>query len=300
MENLPIIDAHHHFWDLSLKKNPWLDANNQIPFRYGDYSSICKNFLISDYKEVSKKHNIVKTVHMETEWDASDPVGETKWLQQLFDASGFPNALVGQAWFDRDDIEEVLTGHKQFPLIKSIRHKPKFSPSPKVQLLNPKGTLNDPIFRQGYSLLKKYKLSFDLQTPWWHLKDASKLARDFPDTTIILNHTGLPADRSKKGLDDWKTNLEEFADEPNTAVKISGICVPNKKWTLKLNKGIILDTIKIFGFERCMFASNFPVDSVLASFDEIFDGFKDITSKMGNNEIRHLFYQNAIKYYNPA
>ena len=300
MNDIPKVDAHHHFWDLSLKKNPWLDPNNQIPFRYGDYSSICKNFLISDYKEVSKKHNIVKTIHMETEWDTSDPVGETKWLQQLFDASGFPHALVGQAWFDRDDIEEVLKAHKQFPLIRSIRHKPKSSPSPKVQLLNPKGTLNDPIFRQGYSLLKKYKLSFDLQTPWWHLKDASKLARDFPDTPIILNHTGLPADRSKKGLDDWKTHLEEFAKEPNTAVKISGICVPNKKWTVDLNKEIILDTIKIFGFERCMFASNFPVDSVLASFDQIFDGFKSITSKMSSNHINHLFYQNAIKYYNPV
>ena len=58
MNDIPIVDAHHHFWDLSLKKNPWLDPNNQIPFRYGDYGSICKNFLISDYKEVSKKHNI--------------------------------------------------------------------------------------------------------------------------------------------------------------------------------------------------------------------------------------------------
>jgi predicted TIM-barrel fold metal-dependent hydrolase len=49
-----------------------------------------------------------------------------------------------------------------------------------------------------------------------------------------------------------------------------------------------------------MFASNFPVDSVLASFDEIFDGFKDVTSEMNNNETTHLFYQNAVKYYNPA
>ena len=96
-KNLPIIDAHHHFWDLSLKKNPWLDKNNQIPFRYGDYSSICKNFLLSDYKKVSKNHNIVKTIHMESEWDPTDPVGETIWLQKLYDISGFPNALVGHS-----------------------------------------------------------------------------------------------------------------------------------------------------------------------------------------------------------
>ena len=298
-KNLPIIDAHHHFWDLSLNKNPWLDPNNQIPFRYGNYKSICKNFLIEDYKRVSKRHNIVKTIHMETEWDPRDPIGETKWLQELFDDTGWPNALVGQAWFDKEDIEKVLSGHKQFPLIRSIRHKPKSSASPETRDFNPKGTLKDPLFRKGYSLLKKYKLHFDLQTPWWHLNDASSLAKDFPDTIIILNHAGLPSDRSDKGLDNWKANLEEFAEQPNVAVKISGICVPNKKWTIELNKKIILDIIDIFGYERCMFASNFPVDSILASFDEIYDGFKAITSGMNTHEINCLFHDNAIKYYTP-
>ena len=299
MKNLPIIDAHHHFWDLSLKKNLWLNKNNQIPFRYGDYSSICKNFMLADYKKVSKNHNIVKTIHMETEWDPKDPVGETKWLQELFDISGFPNALVGQAWFDREDIELVLKDHTQFPLIRSIRHKPKSSLSPNIKTFNSKGTLNDPFFRKGYSLLKKYKLHFDLQTPWWHLDEATKLAKDFPDTIIILNHTGLPADRSKEGLSNWKANLENFAEQPNTAIKISGICVPGKQWTVKLNKSIILDAINIFGYQRCMFASNFPVDGVLASFDDIYYGFKEITSAMSDDIIKCLFHDNAIKYYNP-
>ena len=148
-------------------------------------------------------------------------------------------------------------------------------------------------------MLKKYKLHFDLQTPWWHLDDATKLAKDFPDTIIILNHTGLPADRSKEGLGNWKANLESFAEQPNTAIKISGICVPGKQWTVKLNKSIILDTINIFGYQRCMFASNFPVDGVLASFDDIYYGFKEIISEMSDDKIKCLFHDNAIKYYSP-
>ena len=300
MKDLPIIDAHHHFWDLSLNKNPWLNSKKQIPFRYGNYASICKNFLISDYKEISKNHNIVKTVHMETEWDQNDPVGETKWLHKLFDETGFPNAIVGQAWFNRSDIDQVLQGHKQFPLIRSIRHKPKTSSSPDSKNISIKGTLSDPLFRQGYSLLKKYKLHYDLQIPWWHLDEATKLAMDFPDTLIILNHTGLPSDRSKNGLNKWKNNLEQFAEQPNTVLKISGICVPNQKWTINLNKQIILDAINIFGYNRCMFASNFPVDGVLATFDEIYNGFKEITLGMKEDQIKCLFHDNAIKYYNPA
>ena len=299
MKNIPIIDAHHHFWDLSLKKNPWLNPDKQIPFRYGDYKSICKNFLISDYFEVSKNHNIVKTIHMETEWDPSDPIGETKWIQKLYEMTGFPNALVAQAWFDRDDIEKVLKNQSKFDLTRSIRHKPKSTKNPKIKLDNIKGSLNDPIFRKGYSLLKKHKLHFDLQTPWWHLNDATKLAKDFPDTIIILNHTGLPSDRTIDGLNQWRMNLEEFSDQPNTAIKISGICVPNKKWSVKLNKEIVLNTIEIFGYERCMFASNFPVDSIWASFDQIFDGFKKITSQMSTHEVKCLFHDNAVKYYNP-
>ena len=299
MTNLPIIDAHHHFWDLSLNKNPCLNPVNQIHFRYGNYESICKDFLVEDYKRVSKKHNVVKTVHMETEWDPQDPVGETKWLQKLFDETGWPNALVGQAWFDREDIETVLKGHKEYPLIRSVRHKPKSSPNPETKNFNPQGTLKDPIFRKGYSLLKKYKLHFDLQTPWWHLNDATSLAKDFPDTVIILNHGGLPSDRTYKGLENWKANMQELAEQPNVAVKISGICVPKEKWTVQLNRQVVLDIIETFGYERCMFASNFPVDSILASFDEIYDGFKKITNGMKKNHINALFHDNAIKYYNP-
>jgi len=236
---------------------------------------------------------------METEWDPQDPVGETKWLQKLFDDTGWPNALVGQAWFDREDIETVLKGHKQFPLIRSVRHKPKSSSNPETNNFNPQGTLKDPIFRKGYSLLKKYKLHFDLQTPWWHLNDATSLAKDFPDTVIILNHGGLPSDRTYKGLENWKANMQEFAEQPNVAVKISGICVPKEKWTVQLNRQVVLDIIETFGYERCMFASNFPVDSILASFDEIYDGFKKITNGMKKNHINALFHDNAIKYYNP-
>ena len=57
---LPIIDAHHHFWDLSMMKHPWLCEKPQVKFRYGDYSKICKDFLVNDYKIISKNQNIVK------------------------------------------------------------------------------------------------------------------------------------------------------------------------------------------------------------------------------------------------
>ena len=117
---------------------------------------------------------------------------------------------------------------------------------------------------------------------------------------LILEELEVLHTQLQSGLNQWKMNLEEFSEQPNTAIKISGICVPDKKWTVKLNKEIILDVINIFGYERCMFASNFPVDSLCATFDEIYNGFKNITAGLPENEIQCLFHDNAIKYYNPS
>ena len=299
MDNIPIIDAHHHFWDLSLNKHPWLCGSERLTFRYGDYSSICKNFLVEDFKAVSGNQNVVKTVHMEAEWDTSDPVGETAWLHDLHDKTGYPHAIIGQAWFDRDDIEAVLEGHAAYPLVRSVRQKPKTVSEPDLFAPGLPGSMGDPKFRDGYRHLAKHGFHYDLQTPWWHLSEAADLARDFPDTLIILNHTGLPSDRSIDGLVAWREAMELFAHQPNTAVKISGICVPGEKWTADLNAEVVNDTIRIFGVDRCMFASNFPVDGVCATYDEIFDGFKEITEEYSDEDRLKLFHDNAVRYYRP-
>ena len=300
MNDLPIVDAHHHFWDLSLNKHPWLCGPERIPFRYGDYSPICRTYLVDDYKSDSIGHNVVKTVHMEAEWDDTDPVGETRWLHDLHDRTGYPHAVIGQAWFARGDIESVLAAQASFPLMRSIRQKPVAAPSPDEVKAGLPGSMSDPAFRKGFKALARHGLHYDLQCPWWHLDEAAELARDFPDTIIILNHTGLPSDRSPEGVAGWRTAMEVFADRPNTAVKISGIGVPGQRWSVDLNGDIVRTTIDIFGVDRCMFASNFPVDGLCATFDEIFTAFKDITAEMGPDHRRKLFHDNAMRYYRPV
>ena len=300
MDDLPIIDAHHHFWDLSQNKNPWLCGAHQIPFRYGDYTAIRRNYLVDDLKRDFAGHNVVKSVHMETEWDPTDPVGESRWLHELHDRTGWPHAVVGQAWFDRDDIAAVLAGHAGFPLLRSVRQKPKAAPSAAAFVPGAPGSMADPKFRQGYRNLARHGLHYDLQTPWWHLGEAADLARDFPDTTIILNHTGLPNDRSPAGIAGWKAAMQRLAAEPNTALKISGIGVPGQAWTPALQGEVVLAAIAIFGVDRCMFASNFPVPSLCATYDEIFSSFKAITAGLAEADRRKLFHDNAVRYYRPV
>ena len=114
-----------------------------------------------------------------------------------------------------------------------------------------------------------------------------------------MNHTGLPHDRSEYGILKWKENLTKFSMYENTALKISGIGMPNQKWNLENNGEIIKAAIKIFGVDRCMFASNFPVDSLCATFDEIFETFKKAIKNLSYNDQKKLFHDNALKYYKP-
>jgi predicted TIM-barrel fold metal-dependent hydrolase len=297
MTVLPTIDAHHHLWDLANLRYPWLVDEPMVPFRYGDYAAIRRNYLPEDYRRDSARQNIVATVHMEAEVDHAQETAETKWIHEIAAKYGFPNAVIGHARLETPSVDDVLRRHASYPLTRSIRQKPLAARSAADIIRGAPGSMSDPVWRRGYALLAKHALSFDLQAPWWHLEEAAELARAFPETTIILNHTGLPADRSPEGLAGWRAAMAGFAIEPNTRVKISGIGLAKKPWTVEDNRPVVLDTIRIFGADRCMFASNFPVDGVVASYDTIFDGFRAIVAHLPDADQRKLFCENAKREY---
>jgi predicted TIM-barrel fold metal-dependent hydrolase len=157
--------------------------------------------------------------------------------------------------------------------------------------------MDDPAWRRGYALLGRHGLSFDLQTPWWHLDAAAELARDFPDTQIVINHTALPSDRSSDGRAAWRKALAVAAAAPNVAIKISGLGDPPRAWTPEANAPVIRDAIAIFGVDRAMFASNYPVDSLVATYDEIAAGFLSAVSHLPIEDRRKLLHDNAERIY---
>jgi len=295
--DFPIIDAHQHFWDLQRNYHPWLCDEPSIAFRYGDYSGIRKSYLPVDYAADARGLRIVKSVHVEAEWNPQDPVGETHWLEQLSGAHGLPTACVAQAWLDRDDADALIAAQAARPLVRGIRHKPRAAASPRDAQRGALGSMDDPRWRRGFALLETHGLSFDLQTPWWHFDAAVELARDFPRITIILNHTGLPADRSARGLAGWRAAMQTLAQCANVSVKISGLGQPGRSWTLESNGPIIRDTIAIFGVDRCMFASNYPVDKLCAPLQTIFAGFHAAVSERPHAEQSKLFHDNALRIY---
>jgi predicted TIM-barrel fold metal-dependent hydrolase len=283
----PIVDAHQHFWDLARNYHPWLADEPPVNFRYGDVAPLRRSYLPKDYFADSAGHRVVATVHMEAEWDPRDPLGETR----------FPTAAIGQAWFGREDIADVLAGHARYGFMRGVRQKPRATASPAEFVPDAPGAMGDPKWRDGYALLERHGLSYDLQAPWWHMEEAAALARDFPRIPIIVNHTALPSDRSAEGLAGWRAALEMVAAQSNVSLKVSGIGLRGEHWSVEKNAPIVRDAIRIFGADRCMFASNFPVDGLIGSLDTIFSGFKVIVADLPVDQQRALFHDNAVRIY---
>ena len=293
----PFIDAHQHFWDLDHNPYPWLQGSEPIAFRYGDYSALKRNYLPANLARDTEGFAPIKTVHVEAEWDRASPVEETKWLTTQAAETGWPTACVAHAALDRADIEPVLAAQANYTLVRGIRHKPVTSATRFDARRGVPGSMDDERWRIGFALLGRHEFSFDLQAPWWNLDQAAELARDFPATQIIVNHTGLPAERSSEGLAAWRHALEAVALRPNVAIKISGLGQRDRPWTQEANFPIIRDTIAIFGADRCMFASNFPVDSLVASYKTILEGFLAAIADRTPAERKMLLHDNARRIY---
>ena len=295
----PIVDAHQHFWEPEKNPHPWLKPGVRIPFRYGDYEAIKRRYLPDDYRRDAAPYAIVQSVYIETEWDERDPIGETRYATSVAERFGLPNAIVAQAWLDRADAAEVIAGQAAFPLVRSVRHKPGGPASPD-EVGATKTLMSDPGWRAGFARLAPSGLMFDLQTPWWNLDEAAELARDHPDTTIVLNHTGLPAQRDDASLQAWRDAMARFAACPNVRVKVSGIGVPGQAWTPEANGWIVRTAIDLFGADRAMFGSNFPVDGLCASLPEIIDGMRAIVAPLPTAEQEAFFGGTARRVYRLA
>jgi predicted TIM-barrel fold metal-dependent hydrolase len=293
---MPVIDAHHHLWDLEGDLTyPWHSSNEHA--YQGDNSALKRTYLPPEYHRDSALHNVVATVHVEAECDRSRQVAETAWVTEMADQYDMPNAIVAHAWIDEPNSEEILLQHKSFPLVRGIRTKPIISKGPDDSVRGQPRSLQDPNWIRGLDLLRKHELSWDLRVPWWHLEEAAEVVREHPDLRVVLNHTGYPMDRSPEAIAVWRRGMEALAACDNVACKISGLPVLGEPYTLTANKPIILDAIAMFGADRCMFASNFPVDGLKGSWDYLYSTYKRAVAHLDLSDRERLFAMNAMKFY---
>lgn len=293
----PFLDAHAHFWDLGGDRYPWLCRPGVIPFRYGDYSAIKRSYLPEDYRRDAAAFTLAGVVHVEAKFDPARPLDETRWLEGLAAETGLPTVCVGQVDMAAPEAAEVLAGHAESPLIRGVRAFPEAAETPAEARRGAPGSMDDPAFRAAMPALQSHGLSLDIQVAWWHLDALAALAADFPETQIVLNHSGLPADRSAEGLAGWRAAMEGAAAQDNVALKISGLGIRGQPWRLADNAAVIREALAIFGSGRCLFASNYPVDSLVGEYRTIVGGFREATRGLAPEVAAALFHDNAARIY---
>jgi len=297
MSNFPIVDPHQHLWDLTHHRYPWL-TDKPSPIRVaGPVEPLARDYLLPDYLTDTASQNVVMSVHIDAGFDAADPIAETRWLQSIADQHGYPHGIVGHAKLETPDVERVLEQHSAFANIRGIRQIVNWHPDPDKSYVARPDMLTDPAWRRGFALLRKYGLSFDLQLYPEQMHDAARLAADNPDTLIVVNHAGMPVDKSPDGIALWRRGMRELAARPNVRVKVSGLGMLDWNWAVDSIRPFVLESIDIFGTDRAMFASNWPVDSLYSSFDALYAAFREIVSGFTEAEQQRLFHDNAIATY---
>ncbi len=291
-----IVDAHQHFQDIGRYSYPWLSPDQPHKLE-GDLTPIRRNFLPADYQNETAGLGIEKTVHVQNEWNPHDPVGETIWLSHLAETTGLPTAIVGYAELSSPDIDAILSAHSAHQRVRGIRQILNWHENPNLRVASRPDLMEQAAWRQGFSSLAMLGMSFDLQLYWPQMTMAFELAQDFKATQIILNHFGMPIDRSTEGLMQWSSALRYLSRADNVSVKLSGFGLGHPRWSLADTVPLLLEVIKIFGPDRIMFGSNLPVDLLFSNTTTILTALDRAIAGLApddRNKIRRL---NAERIY---
>jgi len=293
---LKIVDAHHHLWDLGRNLYPWL--RGELHDRgWGDLRPLQHNYLVRDFLADAASQGLEKSVHVQANFDPSDPVGETAWLEEIAAEHGFPHGIVAFADFSSKNIESVLDAHaKASGRMRGIRQVLNRHPDPKLNRAS-QDYLSSEVWLGNLGLLRRYGWSFDAQAYYQQMPALAALARRYPDLQFILDHAGMPAERDAAGIAGWRDGMKQLAGCPNVAVKLCGYGMVDTRWSVESIRPFVLQPIEWFGPERCMFGSNFPVDRLMASYDRLWDAYREITASFSTAEKDLLFRENASRIY---
>jgi predicted TIM-barrel fold metal-dependent hydrolase len=281
-----VVDAHHHLWDLDRLRYPWL----QGPPAPG-VPRLQRNYLVPDLLADAGEVPLVASVHVEAAHDPADPVAETRWLQGVSDASGFPHAIVAAARLDTPGVADVLDAHQEHRGVRGIRHMLDRDARGEQA---PTTLLDDPAWRRGYRLLADRGLVFDLQVlPSQLARAAAVVAAE--DVVVVLNHGGyhVPADPDAERH--WRAGLRELARCPNAYVKVSGYDTVDPTWSGF--RAYLLTLLETFGPDRTMFASNFPVDGRTTTYRALVAACTEVAAELTDAQRDAFFAGTALRAY---
>jgi predicted TIM-barrel fold metal-dependent hydrolase len=280
-----IVDAHVHLWDPARADwYPYLSAG-QDQLNMGDVSGMSRRFDVSTYLAESAGWNVEKLVNVAAA-TGGHSVEETLELDRRADADGHPDAIVGGLPPTDSVAEAVAVLDKQLE-------------APRFRGVRPMGAFEGPLpSGEVLRALQERGLLFEVMTHPDQLLAAVRGLEGHDDLVVVIEHAGWPRNDSDEERALWTDGIDALAGlGDNVLCKLSGLAMPLGSIAVDVLAPWLEHAIDAFGVDRCLFASNFPVDGMHGTFDELFTSYSAITAGLGDNARDKLFAANAERIY---
>jgi predicted TIM-barrel fold metal-dependent hydrolase len=278
-----LVDSHVHFWDRSVDGLEWpmLEVGFRYPLHRFDGTG---RFGAEEFRTETAGTNVTKVVHVQAAATASPPL-ETAWLQGMADKYGWPNGIIGLCDLTAGDAPTVIAAHAEHANFRGVRD------------LGTGPSLGSEAFDRGARALKEHDARCELTVRWPFFDAVAAAAARNPDVLFVLEHAGSPDERSDAYFAEWSSHLRVVAAAGNVVCKVSGLAIGDHEWTASSLRRWVLECIEQFGFERCLFGSNWPVDKLFGTWEEMVGGFAEIVSDCSDDERDALFAGTAERVY---
>jgi L-fuconolactonase len=278
-----IVDAHIHLWDpANVEWYPYLAGQRELDM--GDISGMCRLFDQPTYFAESSNWPVEKFVHVAAA-TAPHSGAETKHLQELADATGHPDAIIGGVvpGDPIGDVERLLDQQMESSRFRGIRPMGGGMGVPPAEVLR---------------ALAERNLIFELMVHPDLLESAATELADFGDLTIVVEHAGWPRSDEPEERELWARGITAVAElGDNMHCKLSGLAMPLHSNEASVLRPWIEHCLDAFGTDRCMFASNFPVDAMHGTYDELYGAYDGATAHLDAETRDKLFAANAERLY---
>jgi predicted TIM-barrel fold metal-dependent hydrolase len=289
------VDAHHHIWrqaDLEWLQGP------MVPRIFGPYESIRRDYPIAEYLADLTPLGCTRSVYVQTNWPVDRSVEEVRWIQSVADETGWPHAIVGSADMMEDGCAAIFEEQARIsPLMRGTRLQLHWHQNPAFRFAPTPDRMNDPVFRRNLARLEDYGWHFELQVFSGQMHDAATLAADFPRIRFVLIHAGmlesdLPEDRAA-----WLEGMNALAAQPNVLVKLSGQGTFSHRVDPVFIAGVVDDVVMLFGSERCMFGSNFPIEKIWTDFPTLWQAYEQALARHPEKVRNDITRDTALRVY---
>jgi L-fuconolactonase len=272
------VDAHQHFWIYNQEEYKWIDES---------MVKLQRDFFPSHIDKELKRNGIDFCVSVQ----ARQTLQETKWLLELAQNNSFIKGIVGWVNLKSNSVEQDLEKFAAYKKFKGVRHLLQDEDYDRYML--------QPDFKKGLSQLKKFDLTYDILIYPRHIKYAYTLVCEFPQQKFIIDHLAKPLIKEGK-IEAWKKDMQELAKEDNVFCKLSGM-VTEANWNSWKQEDFVpyMETLlEIFGPNRLLFGSDWPVFTVAAKYEQVLGIVINFISFLSPAEQAHIMGQNAIDFYN--